>query len=57
MKIGGWRTNAMFRRYDIVSVDDQRDAFERLERSRKVDKPSVSLFVVKTEPEEKSKVG
>jgi integrase len=57
MKIGGWRTNAMFRRYDIVSVDDQRDAFERLERSRNADKPSVSLFVVKTEPEEKSKVG
>jgi integrase len=34
MAAGGWRTDAMFRRYAIVSNADQRDAMEKLEADR-----------------------
>jgi integrase len=36
MKMGGWRTPAMFRRYNIVEEDDVRDAARRLEDLRRV---------------------
>jgi integrase len=32
MAIGGWKTNAVFRRYDIVDTQDVVDAMDRLER-------------------------
>jgi hypothetical protein len=35
MQAGGWKTAAMFRRYAIVSSDDQRAAMEMLERARR----------------------
>ena len=29
MRVGGWRSNSMFRRYDITSMDDKADALRR----------------------------
>jgi hypothetical protein len=34
MKMGGWKTASMFRRYAIVSDADQRAAVQALERAR-----------------------
>jgi hypothetical protein len=34
MSIGGWRTQAMFRSYAIVSAADQKQAIEMLELAR-----------------------
>jgi hypothetical protein len=39
MATGGWRTSAMFRRYAIVSTEDQRAAVEALERARAANSP------------------
>lgn len=35
MEIGGWKANGMFKRYNIVDLKNQRDAFARLEQHRK----------------------
>lgn len=37
MKVGGWKTNAMFRRYAIVDSAEQRQVVERLEQLDSVD--------------------
>jgi integrase len=34
MKIGGWKTNSVFKRYDIVSQADCRDALQKLEQAQ-----------------------
>lgn len=45
MKIGGWKTASMFRRYAIVSSADQRDAMEKLEADRARDEGANSPFL------------
>jgi integrase len=35
MKIGGWKTASVFRRYDIMNQSDVRDAMEKLEQAQK----------------------
>ncbi len=37
MAIGGWKTNAVFKRYDIVSEDDLAEAARRLDEKRRLD--------------------
>lgn len=34
MKTGGWKTSAVFKRYDITNNEDQRIAMEALEKAR-----------------------
>jgi len=34
MKMAGWQTNAMFKRYDIINDKDQLEAHELREKSR-----------------------
>jgi len=38
MKIGGWKTNSVFKRYSIVNTDDMSDAFAKLERRREAER-------------------
>lgn len=37
MAIGGWKTNAVFKRYDMVSEDDLAEAARRLDEKRRLD--------------------
>lgn len=37
MAIGGWKTNAVFKRYDIVSEDDLAEAARRQDEKRRLD--------------------
>jgi hypothetical protein len=48
-KIGGWKTAQMFKRYDIVSGADQRDAIVKLEQARERDGHSFGHSVTKNE--------
>jgi integrase len=41
MAIGGWKTNAVFKRYDIVSEDDLAEAARRLDEKRRVQQSAV----------------
>jgi hypothetical protein len=38
MKVGGWKTRAVFERYSIVDQDDMSDALARLERRREAER-------------------
>jgi hypothetical protein len=38
MRIGGWRTESVFRRYNIVDESDLRDAVVKLENSQRIGK-------------------
>jgi integrase len=48
MRIGGWKTASVFRRYDIVSNDDIADAAARLDAKRKEQNTPVPEFGAKT---------
>jgi hypothetical protein len=37
MAIGGWKTNAVFKRYDIVSEDDLAEAARRLDEKHRLE--------------------
>jgi integrase len=42
MKTGGWKTASMFRRYAIVSSEDQKNAMQALEKSRRQEQSQFS---------------
>ncbi len=50
MKMGGWKTASMFRRYAIVSDADQRAAVQALEQARAENSPAFGPAEVKTTP-------
>jgi hypothetical protein len=38
MRIGGWQTNSVFKRYSIVDTNDMSDALSKLERRREAER-------------------
>jgi hypothetical protein len=40
MRIGGWKTDSVFRRYNIIDESDLRDAMQKLKNSQRIAKVS-----------------
>jgi hypothetical protein len=49
MRIGGWKTDSVFKRYNIIDEADLRDAVVKLESSQKENSQRIAKENAKTE--------
>ena len=50
MKIGGWKTNSVFKRYSIVNTDDMSDVLAKRERRREAERTLLRAEQEQAEP-------